>query len=59
MKVFVPMPDEGADVLTFAAERLVPYACGMAVLAMLGSVPSAKAQVTEPLLSAASADHPP
>jgi hypothetical protein len=39
MKVFVPMPDEGAPGREFAGERLVPYACGMAVLAMLGGAP--------------------
>jgi hypothetical protein len=54
--VFVPLPDEGADLREFAGERLVPYACGMAVRAMLGAAPQAKAQVTEPLLPAASAD---
>lgn len=39
MKVFVPMPDEGAPGREFAGERLVPYVCGMAVLPMLGGAP--------------------
>jgi hypothetical protein len=39
MKVFVPMPDEGGPGREFAGERLVPYACGMAVLPMLGAAP--------------------
>jgi hypothetical protein len=58
MKVFVPMPDEGADAREFAGMRLVPYACGMAVLAMLGGAP-AKPQVTDPALPAGSADRQP
>ncbi len=60
MKVFVPMPDEGADGREFAGERLVPYACGMAVLAMLGGAPRGAAplapRVTAPALPAVPAD---
>ncbi len=35
IRVFVPMPDEGADASALAGERLVPYRCGVAVMAML------------------------
>lgn len=56
MKVFVPMPDEGAPGREFAGERLVPYACGMAVLAMLGGAPAAEPRPMAPATPAVPAD---
>jgi hypothetical protein len=40
MKVFIPMPDEWQDPEPLLRERLVPYRCGIALLATLALKPA-------------------
>jgi len=61
IKVFVPMPDEGADASVLAGVRLVPYRCGVAVLAMLDAATRERVAqpATAPRLPASSVDRLP